>query len=170
MTQTPGDSNPQGPSGISFPGRLEIPIQHWQSMLDHIRACLPEEGCGLLGGLKEDSAARVSAVLPIPNELRSPVRFRMDPAQQIKAFYWLENEGLELLAIFHSHPAGPAVPSPTDLAEFAYPGVLTLIWSPQAPGGQWRARAFALHPEQAEEVPVEVTGLPGGVSVLNMRG
>jgi proteasome lid subunit RPN8/RPN11 len=29
----------------------------------------------------------------------------------------LEKEGMALLAIYHSHPKGPAFPSPTDLQE-----------------------------------------------------
>jgi proteasome lid subunit RPN8/RPN11 len=71
-----------------------------------------------------------AVILPVENELHSPVRFRMAPAEQLKAFYWLEEQNLELSAIFHSHPQGPEHPSETDLADFAYPGVLMLILSP----------------------------------------
>jgi proteasome lid subunit RPN8/RPN11 len=68
----------------------------------------------------------------------------MDPEDQLKAFYWLEEHGLDLLAIFHSHPSGPSHPSATDLAEFAYPGVLYLIWSPGIHGPDWQLHAFRL--------------------------
>lgn len=117
-------------------------------MLDHLKSCLPEEACGLLGGLpagpEPGQPARCLAVLPIPNADRSPVRFRMDPAEQLRAFYWLEEHGLELVGIFHSHPTGPSHPSATDLAEFAYPGVLYLIWSPGAHGPDWQLHAFRI--------------------------
>ena len=78
--------------------------------------------------------------LPITNELHSPVRFRMDPAEQLQAFLQFESQGLDLLAIYHSHPNGPPHPSPTDIAEFTYPGVLYLILSP-GPSG-WQVREF----------------------------
>lgn len=117
-------------------------------MLDHLRACLPEEACGLLGGQLGDPStgrpARCQAVVPVPNALHSPVRFRMAPEEQLKAFYWLEQQQLDLLAIFHSHPTGPSHPSRTDLAEFAYPGVLYLIWSPGIHGPDWQLHAFRL--------------------------
>ena len=121
-----------------------------QIMLAHCLACLPEEACGLLGGLFTEAGVQVQAVLPITNALHSPVRFRMDPEEQLKAFYYLDEHNLELVTIFHSHPAGPEHPSPTDLAEFAYPGVFTLILFPaQAdlpaddPSG-WQMRAFEI--------------------------
>jgi len=128
------------------PTRLFLTPALWQAMLEHSLACLPEEACGLLGGLlaEDGRSARVARALLIENALHSPVRFRMAPEEQLKAFLALETDGLELVAFFHSHPKGPSHPSPTDLGEFAYPGVLSLILSPSANGG-WQLRAFAIH-------------------------
>jgi proteasome lid subunit RPN8/RPN11 len=53
----------------------------------------------------------------------------MDPVQQIKAMLAMEAEGLELIAIYHSHPDGPARPSPTDVALAYYPDTVQLIIS-----------------------------------------
>jgi proteasome lid subunit RPN8/RPN11 len=100
----------------------------------HASACLPEEACGLIGG----TADKALVAQPITNELHSPVRFRMDPAEQLQAFLQFESQGLDLLAIYHSHPNGPPHPSPTDIEEFLYPGVLYLILSPGPPGWQVR--------------------------------
>jgi proteasome lid subunit RPN8/RPN11 len=113
-------------------------------MLAHVMACLPEEACGLVGSPQSDGPAGPSPVngaqtieavivLPVENELHSQVRFRMAPAEQLKAFYRLEEQKLELAAIYHSHPQGPVHPSATDLAEFAYPGVWMVILSPLDP-------------------------------------
>lgn len=111
-------------------------------MLAHVLACLPEEACGLLGGQMAGSWAVAQLVIPVENVLHSPVRFRMDPAAQLAAFNRLDTLGMELIGIFHSHPTGPDSPSPTDLAEFAYPGTAFLIWSPD--GETWKLRAFNL--------------------------
>jgi proteasome lid subunit RPN8/RPN11 len=128
---------------------MRIPPGLRQEMLDHLLACLPEEGCGLLAG-REGVA---EAVLPVENELHSPVRYRMRGQAQLRAFQHLETGGLDLLAIFHSHPSGPAAPSATDIAEFCYPGVLTLIAAPEE--GTWKLRAFAIGVGSCREVPLE---------------
>lgn len=120
----------------------------------HATTCLPEESCGLIGG----SGGIAQRILPITNRLHSPVRFTMDPREQLAAFQLFDREGLDLLAIWHSHPNGPQRPSPTDLAEFAYPGVLYIILSPDERELKWQtwlARAFSLDgltPEEREIV------------------
>lgn len=118
---------------------LRLPPELAETMRRYAAECLPEEACGLLGG--RDGEAR--SVILVENALHSPRAFRMDAAQQLAAFRALNEQGLELLAIFHSHPQGPAQPSPTDVEQFAYPGVATLIFSPDGAGG-WQARAFRL--------------------------
>lgn len=123
------------------PSELALCDSHREAILEHLQACLPEEGCGLVGGQFEPSGARAQAVLPVTNELHSPVKFYMAPLEQLKALTWLDQNHLDLVAIFHSHPVGPDGPSPTDLAEFAYPGVLYLIFSPGTVDA-WQARAF----------------------------
>lgn len=118
-------------------------------MLAHVTACLPEEGCGLLGGrFNEGGTARVEVVFPVENELHSPVRFRMAPLEQLRVFQEIERLNLDLVGIFHSHPAGPDHPSVTDLAEFLYPGVPVVILSPGAAGG-WQVKGFLIEKSQA---------------------
>lgn len=116
-------------------------------MLRHVLECYPEEACGLIGG----KGAQARRVLPVVNALHSPTAFRMDPAGQIAALWQLDAAGLDLTAIYHSHPLGPALPSPTDLAEFAYPGAAYVIWSPAAEGG-WQARAYAVDAVGSREI------------------
>jgi proteasome lid subunit RPN8/RPN11 len=41
----------------------------------------------------------------------------------------MRERGLEILAVYHSHPAAPPVPSRTDLARNYYPDAVTLIVS-----------------------------------------
>lgn len=118
-------------------------------MLDHVLSCLPEEACGLLGG----TGALASLMLPVANAARSSTRFRMDPQDQVEAMTRVEGAGLDLVAIFHSHPCGPAGPSETDLREAAYPESAYLIWSPGS--GGWECRAFWIGPQGARATAIE---------------
>ena len=127
---------------------MRIPIALRQEMLAHIQSCLPEEACGILGG----TSGEARRAFLVENELHSPVRYRMRAEIQLQALLQLEEESLDLVGIFHSHPTSPAYPSPTDLAEFAYPEALTLIWAPV--GGSWQMRAFWIDGSQVTEVEI----------------
>ena len=118
-------------------------------MLQHVSGNTPLEACGLLAG-KDD---RVEKVILVRNQAQSPVRFVMDPYEQLAAFEWIESQRLELVGIFHSHPAGPETASATDMAEAAYE-VVHVIWS--RTNGTWKARGFWLENGQAREVPLLV--------------
>jgi proteasome lid subunit RPN8/RPN11 len=124
-----------------------IPGDLLRAMLDHVRAHYPEEACGLVAGRD----GRATAVYPIDNIHRSPVLYEMDPLQQIRAMIDLEAAGDDLLAIFHSHPAGPARPSPTDVAQAHYPDALQVIIS-LADLAQPSVRAFTIVDGRVTEV------------------
>ena len=118
-------------------------------MLHHVERCAPLEGCGLLAGKHN----HVEAVLPVPNQAQSPVRFVMEPREQLRAFDWIQSQGLALLGIFHSHPTGPDTPSETDIAEAAYE-VVHIICTPK--NGHWQARGFWIEDNRATEVELEI--------------
>lgn len=129
--------------------RLILTASQRQEMLEHVDGQAPLEACGLLAGKEE----RVENVVFVRNQAQSPTRFVMDPYEQLQAFGWIESRGLDLLGIFHSHPAGPEMPSPTDLAEAAYE-VVHLIWSRSQ--GSWQARGFWIENGSASEVKLQV--------------
>ena len=138
--------------------KLILPDHLEQHMLAHIQRNLPEESCGLLGGKVIDGkVCEIEAVMPITNQAHSQVRFYMDPVEQLAAFKELEAQGLELVGIYHSHPAGPSIPSATDLAEFAYPGVVYVIWSYEHQG--WHVNAFEITGGNFQEKPLLRRGL-----------
>lgn len=110
----------------------------YQTMLEDVIRRAPEEACGIVAGRN----MQASHLYVVTNELHSQVAFRMHPQEQISVFLDLERQELEMLAIYHSHPSGPKVPSETDLAEFAYPGVFSLIWYPQ--NNTWDCRAYLI--------------------------
>jgi len=120
-------------------------------MLHHVEENAPLESCGLLAG----NHARVEKVILVRNQAQSPVRFVMGPYEQLRAFEWIESHALELVGIFHSHPAGPEMPSATDIAEAAYE-VVQIIWS--RPNGGWSARGFWIEDGKAVEVALSIHG------------
>jgi proteasome lid subunit RPN8/RPN11 len=125
--------------------QLTLNREHWQQMLHHVDSHIPLEACGLLAGIDN----RVEKVIEVRNQAQSPVRFVMDPYEQLKAFDWIESNGLDLLGIFHSHPAGPETASTTDIAEAAYE-VVHVIWSWIE--DRWQARGFWIENGEAIEV------------------
>jgi [CysO sulfur-carrier protein]-S-L-cysteine hydrolase len=128
---------------------LTLSKTHWQEMLDYVQQHAPLESCGLLAG-KND---RVEKVIFVQNQVQSPVRFVMDPYEQLQAFDWIEANGFDLLGIFHSHPAGPEAASLTDISEAAYE-VVHLIWSRNQNG--WQAHGFWIEHGSATEVPLQI--------------
>jgi proteasome lid subunit RPN8/RPN11 len=95
-------------------------------MIAHAREDLPNECCGMVGGV--DGEARV--VHRVANAAASPLRYEMDPQGQINAYNAIEQSGEELLAIYHSHTRSAAYPSQTDVNQaVAWPEQVYLIVS-----------------------------------------
>jgi proteasome lid subunit RPN8/RPN11 len=124
--------------------------EHWVHMLLHVSQAVPEEACGLVAG----EGNRSRAVFSITNALHSPVRFRMDPQEQVNAILEIERRGWDILAIYHSHPHGPQEPSPTDILEYTYPGTIYLIFSRQ--GESWICRGYVIMPGEVREASVQI--------------
>jgi proteasome lid subunit RPN8/RPN11 len=129
--------------------KLILTCNQWQAMHRHVARRAPLEACGLLGG-KND---KVEVTLGVRNADRSPVRFRMEARAQWRAFRWIEDQGLELTGIYHSHPDGPAHPSPTDVAEAMYPVVQIIWWRQER---KWLARGFWIEGGRISEVALQV--------------
>lgn len=121
---------------------------HWQAMNRHVVACLPEEACGFLCGIGEV----VKEVIPVTNELHSSTRFRMDPEEQLAAMLKMDEQGFQMVGIYHSHVHGPEDPSETDLMESSYLDIAHVIWSPL--DDSWQCRAYLLTDEVSIEIPV----------------
>lgn len=119
-------------------------------MVDHLKTCLPEEGCGLLAG----AAGVIVDVYPIENIDHSPSAYRMHPEQQVNGIFDIENRGLQLTGFYHSHPKGIAYPSQTDLQQATYPDAVYLIVSfgDNSP----RVRAFTLADFEIREHQFEI--------------
>jgi proteasome lid subunit RPN8/RPN11 len=128
-------------------------------MRAHVVAALPFVACGLLAG----AGSAVREVFPITNQLHSPARYRMEPAEQVRAFATIESKGMELVAIYHSHTAAAstagatmAPPSATDIAEAAY-AVVQVVWS--RINGPWEANGYWISGNSVTKVALEFRAL-----------
>ncbi len=128
--------------------KIWIQNDHWEAMRFQVEKLAPEEACGLIAG----SEGRSIALFPVENILHSPVRYRMAAEEQVRVILEIEARGWDLLAIYHSHPGGPAVPSPTDIAESAYPESVYLIWSPEC--NEWSCRGFYITDSNVKEIQI----------------
>ena len=128
---------------------LKLTKEQYQGMTDHVQAHAPLEACGLLAG----KDMQVEKIIEVSNTAQSAVRYVMDPVEQWNAFQWIESHGLDLVGIFHSHPTGPEVVSPTDIDEAAYAVVHVILVRTD---GMWRARGFWIENGSYKEVTLLV--------------
>ena len=108
---------------------LQIKRPFYDAMIAHVQAAYPLEACGLLSG----NGRFVTHLYCIDNILNSPTAYEMDPQQQIQAMIDFESREETMLAIFHSHPTGPQIPSETDARQAYYPEAIYLIISLEVP-------------------------------------
>lgn len=101
----------------------------------------------MLGGVGET----VKLVIPVTNILHSPTRFQMDAGEQLKAFLRLEKKGMQMIAIFHSHPIGPEQPSMNDIEKHFYPGTAVVIL---AKDRVWKINAFLIEGGVVKQITV----------------
>lgn len=85
---------------------------------------LPNESCAFLLGHND----KVAKILPMRNIDESPVTFSIEPAELLHAYNLAESKGMQVIAIFHSHPAKPS-PSSTDIKFMEINPVIWLIYS-----------------------------------------
>lgn len=95
-----------------------------EQLIQHAKVAYPVEGCGLLAG--RDVAGRFIAMRNVSG---SSAEYEMDPAELIHVLRELRNSGEQLLAIYHSHPHGPAGLSDKDVEQAYYPEAAQVVVS-----------------------------------------
>ncbi len=130
---------------------LCLPRTIYDEMLRHAWAEAPLEACGLLGGRE----GRPERFFPTPNAEKSPVRYAIAPRDLLRVMREIEGAGMELVAIFHSHPATQAYPSATDIRLAFWPDAVYAILSLADPAAPL-LRAFFIRDGKVQEVPVVI--------------
>ncbi len=141
-----------------MPFRLQVPENVLAAMIAQAVAEQPNECCGLLAGVLETAKeatipiGRVVTRFPLVNALASPTRYCSEARSLLDAHKAMYREGLELLAIYHSHPTTAPIPSRTDLADNPYEDavvhlIISLASSPPLVRG-WRLGAESYREEE----------------------
>lgn len=118
------------------------------------RDSLPNESCALLLGnnTNKENEIQVIESLSMKNSDALPTtRFRIDSQELINGYLRAEKMGLNVVGIFHSHPA-PPIPSSTDKIFMEINPVVWLIYSTLTN----ESRAYIFEQEKIREVRLSV--------------
>lgn len=131
---------------------MRIPKSFADAIIEQARSEHPNEACGLIAGTN----GTATKLYRMTNAERSGVIYRMDPAEQLRVFNDIEDQGLDLVAIYHSHTRSPAYPSATDVQLAYYPEAVYLIVSlreADAPD----LRGFRILESKVEEIELDIS-------------
>ncbi|HVS34052.1 MAG TPA: M67 family metallopeptidase [Gemmataceae bacterium] len=121
-----------------MPFHLLVPRGVLEGMIAQALAEQPLECCGLLAGVREEAktgenttepVGRVVRRYPLVNEAASAREFVSEARSMFDACTDMRLRGLEMLAVFHSHPTSRPVPSRTDLERHGMEDVVCIIVS-----------------------------------------
>ena len=97
----------------------------------------------------------ITQALEATNVASHPSReYEIAPEEIFRLMREIRAAGLELLGIYHSHPAGENKPSPRDIDRAYYPSTAYFILSPRADGPQ-AIRAFSIQNGRASELEIQ---------------
>ncbi|WP_211356393.1 Mov34/MPN/PAD-1 family protein [Psychrobacillus lasiicapitis] len=96
-----------------------------KEVIDHARAHLPYESCGLLAGTN----GKVNSFWILENELKSDRRFFVSETAVSKTLAQIAERKENVIAIYHSHPITSPIPSSHDIINHPDPEVKMLIVS-----------------------------------------
>jgi len=110
---------------LQFNPQLIIPNHLLDEIILHCREIYPNEACGILAG----KGRVVQKVYKMTNIENSGVSYMMEPGEQFTVMKEMREQGLEVSAIYHSHPQSDVHPSPKDINLAFYPDSLYVIIS-----------------------------------------
>lgn len=114
---------------------LRLSSSQFGQIVEQGLAGKPLEICGLLAGrrspdahLEEGALAIVQEIYPIDSEDQSEKTYTLNPLQQLRAEKDANKKGLEIIGIYHTHPATQPYPSPTDVKRAHWEGADDLMY------------------------------------------
>lgn len=105
---------------------MHITREQLEELIAHARLEKPKEACGILAGKN----GKVAAVYRGTNVDQNPnIRYMMDPIEQYRVLRQIDDDGLEVVGLYHSHPQSAAFPSATDKKLAFFPDAVYVIVS-----------------------------------------
>lgn len=98
----------------------------FEGIIEHAETGYPEEVCGVLIG-KEGTINEFRKCRNLNRE-RAKDRYELDPISFQESDNWARVNNLDILAIYHSHPDHPSLPSEFDRSR-AWPVWIYIIFS-----------------------------------------
>jgi [CysO sulfur-carrier protein]-S-L-cysteine hydrolase len=120
-------------------------------MVEHARREAPNECVGVLGARDGEAQLLVEA----ENARRSPLAYEIAPQELLRVHDRLDEDDLEVGAIYHSHTRTEPVPSQTDINLAFYPESLYVIVGVQDRDAP-EVRAYRIEDGQVSEARLEV--------------
>ena len=118
---------------------MVIPAALRDEIIAHAREGLPNEACGILAGRE----GRVEQFFPAQSDEPSPFYYRIEARDQIRIMNAIDDAGLDLVGIYHSHTSSPAYPSRTDAKQAFWPDAVYVIVSLAVPEAD--VRGYRIH-------------------------
>lgn len=129
---------------------MKIKREVVDSVIQHAKKDAPIEACGYLAGCDE----LITRNYGMANMDKSTQHFSFDPQEQFNVFRGARAAGLEIYAVYHSHPGTPARPSPEDLKLAYDPNISYVIIS--LAGGREDIKSFKIKGSKQEPESLEI--------------
>lgn len=123
----------------------------YDAMLTAARKASPLEACGLLGG----KHGQATEFYELTNADASGEHYSMILEEQFAAIKGIRAKGIEMLAIWHSHPASLAQMSEEDLRLAYTPDIVYVILS-LADAERPQIRGFVVNDGRPEETAIRI--------------
>jgi len=104
---------------------VTLPRSFARQIVAHALADDPIECCGIVAGVD----GRATKLYRAENSEASPFRYNVHPRELKRIYDDIEDSGLDVFAIYHSHTGSAASPSGTDVRLAAWPEAYYLIVS-----------------------------------------
>jgi proteasome lid subunit RPN8/RPN11 len=123
----------------------------YDEMVAHAQADAPNECCGMIATRGGEAVHLYRA----ENAAASPLRYEIDGAEQYRIQMAIDDAGLDLGAIYHSHTRSEPYPSQTDLNLAFYPEALYVIVG--LAGAEPEVKAYEIRDGQVRDAELAIT-------------
>jgi [CysO sulfur-carrier protein]-S-L-cysteine hydrolase len=129
---------------------MRIARELLDEIVAHAREDAPNECCGMVAS-RDGEAIKVYRA---DNAAASPLRYEIDGAEQYRIQMDIDDQDLDLGAIYHSHTRSDPVPSQTDINLAFYPEALYVIVGLKT--GEADVRAFNIRDGEVDEAQLVI--------------